>query len=204
MQYPKMLLSLCMLASIVACSSNSAPPTLPTLGQTPAPAFEEGYHAKHIAEVEVKSMAAKVRQLLDQGLMMEVLVSSERVKKPQTATIVSGQWPQVGAVRWVQQEDGNFVYERVIEANATGFSYQIWGMTAPAGRFVDYGRASFVVVPLTENTSKLTWTYELRPKSLLVRPIIDRFVSKDFSAFMEAGVLQFAARAPFEPITGAE
>ena len=41
---------------------------------------------------------------------------------------------------------------------------------------------------MREDATRLTWTYRYRPKSVVARPFLDRFVQTRFAAFMEAGM----------------
>ena len=165
-----------------------APPATPVAMSTP-PEVEEGFHAvnsvSRIFDVEVGAL----RRWMDEGQMVKVLRSTEAVARPAEVTYLAGKWPELGAVRRVKLEDGHYVLERVLASKFPGvFRYQVWGFTGSAGSLVKYATGEFRYVSLGATRTRLTWTYRLRPKSILLRSVLDNFLRNRFASFMSQGV----------------
>jgi hypothetical protein len=183
-----------LLIAVTACS-NAAPPETPPAYTDAAPEITDAPDASYVTTRRVEAPAAAVRQWIDEGRMLPSLQSTDRVSKPAGYDMLSGTWPEPGAIRRVQQEDGHYVAERVLENTPEVFAYQIWAPTTSAGRNILYGRGEFRVTTIDAASSTLTWTYELKARNALVAPFLRGFVKNDFAPFMEAGMDAFAASA---------
>ena len=69
----------------------------------------------------------------------------------------------------------------------TRFAYQIWNITAPAGRAIDHIKGEFRYEQRGEEVH-VTWDYNIKPRVFVVRPAIRNFLENDFGPFMRAGL----------------
>jgi hypothetical protein len=180
-------LSALMVAGVAACTA-AAPPTTPPAYTEAAPVPSEEGHVSYVATRTLAVPAATAKAWIDEGRMFDALTSTDKVSKPAKSEILSGIWPQTGAVRRVTQADGHFIAERVIENTESGFSYQIYGLTSAAGNSIAYGLGEFRVTPVDASSCTLTWIYQLKPKNPVAGFFVNRFVKNDFAPFMEGGM----------------
>jgi hypothetical protein len=173
-----------------------APPKTPLAFVAPPP-VEQGFHAVNVTTRQINSDIVSFRTWMDQGQMVKALRSTDAIAKPAQIDYLSGTWPAVGAVRRVRLEDGHYVLEQVLVNEFPGvFRYQVWGFTNAAGNLVKYAVGEFRYVALAADKTQFTWTYRMRPRSALLRPIINNFVANRFAPFMEGGMQGVAAGAP--------
>jgi hypothetical protein len=165
-----------------------APPATPIAMSTP-PDVETGFHAVNVVSRDFDVEVSAFRRWMDQGQMVKALQSTESIAKPAEIVYLSGSWPAVGAVRRVKLEDGHYVLERVLASEFPGlFRYQVWGFTNSAGNLVKYATGEFRYTSIGPNRTQFTWTYSLRPKSALLRPVLNNFVHNQFAPFMQGGI----------------
>jgi hypothetical protein len=165
-----------------------APPALP-IGMSLPPSIESGYHAVTKTERTFDLEINQFRRWMDQGQMVKALRSSDAIAKPAEITYLSGKWPGVGAVRRVQLEDGHYVLERVLANEFPGlFRYQVWGFTNSAGNLVKYAVGEFRFNARDDGKTQFIWTYQMRPKSVFLRPVLNNFVKTRFAPFMKGGM----------------
>lgn len=158
----------------VALFRSPEPPATP-IAMSPPPAVEEGFHATNTISRDYDVEVTVFRRWMDQGQMVKALRSTGAVAKPAEITYLSGNWPQVGAVRRVKLEDGHYVLERVLASEFPSlFRYQVWGFTNSAGNLVKYATGELRYAPLGGGKTRFTWTYRLRPRSILLRPVVAR------------------------------
>jgi Polyketide cyclase / dehydrase and lipid transport len=182
------------MAIVLAACAPEGPPMPPDLAMSPAPALEEGHHSTHISTRRINVDAAELWGWVDGGAMLAALESRPPVSKPARVEEMSGKWPETGAVRRVQLEDGNYVLERVLEYRPPELMrYQVWAFTTSAAAQVDYAVGEFRVSSAESGGSDFTWTYRMRAKSALARPFIDGFVRDRFAPFMDNGVQRLKA-----------
>lgn len=101
--------------------------------------------------------------------------------------IIWGSWKpgtRAGDRRRVAFADGNFLAEEVLADSSDRFRYQIWGFTGPQRFAITYGVAEFRYLSEGDQT-RLTWTYALRPTSVVLRPVVWAFLSRSVSPMME-------------------
>jgi hypothetical protein len=166
-------------------------PALPAkpVAMSAPPPLEDGYHAVNTVSSTFSVEVGAFRRWMDEGQVVKALQSTDTVAKPAEIAYLSGKWPEVGAVRRVKLEDGHYVLERVLASEFPGlFRYQVWGFTSSAGNLVKYATGEFRYVPIGSAQTRFTWTYRLRPKSILLRPMLDSFLRNRFAPFMEGGV----------------
>jgi hypothetical protein len=182
-------------ATFLAACSNAPPREMPPAYTEPAPEISGEPDARHVASRLIPAPQAVVRQWIAEGRMLDMLQSTDRVSKPARFDVLFGNWPETGAIRRVQQEDGHFVAERVLESSSEIFAYQIWAPTTSAGRNIRYGRGEFRVARSGEAQTELTWTYELKARNPVAAHFLRGWVRDEFTPFMDAGMDAFAASA---------
>lgn len=183
--------------TLAGCSSAPPPSTPPLYAEAP-PVMTDSGHATYVAERTFPVPAMTTRTWIDEGLMLTLLQSTENIAKPAGYDLIKGTWPEVGSVRRMRQVDGHYLAETVLENTETLFAYQIYGMTGPAGNSIRYGRGKFEVISIDRTTSKLRWTYQLKPRNPIVGIFVNRFVQNDFGPFMEGGMDAMAELAEKE------
>lgn len=191
-------LTLTMAILVTAACSDAAPPATPPSYMQSPPAMVEKGHASYVAARVFPVPASTTRSWIAEGRMLTLLESTDNVSKPTGYEVIQGTWPKVGSVRRMKQIDGHYLAERVLKNTDTLFAYQIYGFTGPASNSIRYGRGKFEVTPVNEKSSKLTWTYQLKPRNPVLGIFVDRFVKNDFGPFMEGGMDAMAEMAEKE------
>ncbi|MEM6474740.1 MAG: SRPBCC family protein [Pseudomonadota bacterium] len=185
--------------SLIACTSNPAPPGAPPELTAP-PALSDGWHAVFQTTKVIDAPLEPLQAWI--GASNEIVAAMEetdQIKKPVEVKVVSGIWPEEGSVRWLKFSDGHYTYERVLENNLpASFDYQVWGITSSASDHITYARGRQDWRTLADGTSEFTWTYTLRPNSIIKRPFVSGFLSSDMKPFMEGAIGRMAAKAETE------
>lgn len=198
------LVGLIAILALAGCSGDAPAPSTPPLYVDPAPKMSERGHAIYIAERTFPVPAKITRGWIEEGRMLTLLESTNSVAKPAGYEVIRGKWPEVGSVRRMKQIDGHYLAETVLQNTDSLFAYQIYGFTGPAGRSVIYGRGKFEVISLSDNSSTLRWTYQLKPRNPLFGIFVRRFVENDFGPFMEGGMNAMAELAEKETTSSAQ
>lgn len=183
-----LLLSVVLISILGACASNVAPPSQPPIYEKgTAPQLKDGPYAVYEAERIFNAPLEPLRLFIEDGnKIVAAMEETENIKKPVDVVVLSGTWPEEGAVRRLEFSDGHYTLERVLKNEfPTVFRYQVWDFTAASGKHLDYalGQQSWEVLP--DGQSKLTWTYKLRPNAGFKRPIVQRFINTDMKPLME-------------------
>ncbi len=163
-------------------SDISAPPAL----------AEDGKYLSNVLSVTIDGTPAQVRAFLNTNPITDYLEPTDRIPAIASIEGITGAWGTPGAVRRVILETGDSITERVISNTDTAFTYQIWEITAPQGRFIDHIKGEFLFDAVPEGT-KITWSYNIKPRVFVARPFIQSFLSDDFAPFMKGGMEEFAA-----------
>ncbi|APX12073.1 SRPBCC family protein [Tateyamaria omphalii] len=129
----------------------------------------------------------QVRAFMDQNPITDFVTPTEAIPAIEGIQVLSGTWPEPGAVRRVDLAGGHSVHERVLTNTPTAFTYQIWDITAPAGRVVDHIKGEFTFEQRGD-TVHVTWDYNIKPNIFVARPAINRYLRDDFGPFMRAGL----------------
>lgn len=187
--------------ALVACAGNVAPPSIPPSDVNSAPEISGGPYATYeTVRVFDAPLEPLRRYIADGNKIVAAMEETDNIKKPVDVVVLSGTWPEVGAVRRLEFSDGHYTLERVLEnAFPTLFRYQVWDFTAAAGNNLDYavGQQAWEVLP--DGRSQLTWTYSLRANAGFKRPFVQRFVNNDMRPLMENALdtVQAQANAAF-------
>ncbi|MEL6682828.1 MAG: SRPBCC family protein [Pseudomonadota bacterium] len=163
-------------------SGTATPPTL---------TYSDRYLTNTVT-VTFDAPVSDVRAFMAANPLTNFLEPSGRIPKITDITVYEGVWGEPGAERRVDLEGGSSVLERVISNTDDAFTYQIWNITTPAGRFIDYIYGEILLSETAEGT-ELTWNYNIKPSVFFARPAIRSYLTEDFSPFMENGMRGFAA-----------
>ena len=115
----------------------------------PAPDLaRESLYQSNVISVVLEGEIAEVRAFMAANPLTNFLEPSGRIPRIADVVVLDGPWGDVGALRRVDLVDGNHVHERVLTNDEDEFTYQIWDITAPAGRFINhiYGEIRFAEV----------------------------------------------------------
>ncbi len=182
-----LIISALSIIALTACSKTVVPPTVPPAYDGTAPELKDGPYAVYETERLFNAPLEPLRRFIEDGnKIVAAMEETENIKKPVDVVVLSGTWPEEGSVRRLEFSDGHYTLERVLKNDfPTLFRYQVWNFTAASGKHLDYamGQQSWDVI--SEGTSKLTWTYKLRPNAGFKRPIVQRFVKTDMKPLME-------------------
>ena len=185
--------------SLVACTGNPAPPDAPPQLTAPPP-LSDGWHATFQTTQVIDAPLLPLQEWI--GASNEIVAAMEetdQIKKPVDVKVISGTWPEKGSVRWLKFSDGHYTFERVLENNLpTSFDYQVWGLTSSASDHITYARGRQDWRTLEDGRSEFTWTYKLRPNSIIKRPFVSGFLSSDMKPFMEGAIGRMTTKAEGE------
>lgn len=152
----------------------------------PPPLAEARSYLTNTETLVLKGSLREVRAFLEENPVTSFLKPTDRIPGLKGTTVLKGTWGQPGALRRVDLKDGNYVHERVLTNTDTEFSYQIWDITAPSGRFIShiYGRFEY---SQEGADTKIQWSYSIKPSIFIARGQIRRFLDEDFGPFMRSG-----------------
>lgn len=196
---PRLAAMLPALLVLAACAEPTPPDAPPPMPAAP-PVVEDGWHATYRTTKVFDAPLAPLLAWLEKGNeIVAAMEETDRIKKPVEIKVVEGTWPNPGAVRWLKFSDGHYTYERVLENDLPRkFSYQVFGLTSGAGQHVTYARGQQEWRTLPDGRSELTWTYQLRPNSIIKRPFLSSFINSDMKPFMEGALDRTVAKARVE------
>lgn len=184
---PATLIAISTVAVLTACAGNTeAPKTAP--GYTGEfPAISDGPYATYETVRVFDAPLEPIRRYIEDGnKIVAAMEETDNIKKPVDVVVLSGDWPEVGAVRRLEFSDGHYTLERVLENDfPTSFRYQVWGFTAAAGKNLDYALGQQAWRELPGGRSELTWTYSLRPNAFYKKFFVQRFVENDMRPLMD-------------------
>ena len=137
--------------------------------------------------------------------MVDAMEETENIKKPVAIDVLSGTWPEDGAVRRVTLSDGHQTLERVVANRLPeSFEYQIWNFTTSAGGNLDYALGTQVWSEVdadgdgTADETRLVWTYALLPNAGFKRRFVQSFVNNDIEPFLSGAADRVVAKAEAE------
>jgi len=173
-----------------ACSGTVPPPSVPPDYTGSAPEVTGGKHAVYETERVFYGPLEPLREFLADGnKIVSAMEETDNIKKPVDIVVLSGAWPEEGAVRRLEFSDGHYTLERVLENDYPDlFRYQVWNFTTSAGKNLDYALGKQVWTVLPDGGTKLTWTYSLKPNAGYKRLFVQRFVDNDMRPLMESAL----------------
>jgi hypothetical protein len=103
-----------------------------------------------------------------------------------TELLVGQAWAGAGVRRRVLLEGGDTALEDLLADDLPrSFHYIAWNYTADAARFVEYGVGEFSMRAIDSNTTEVTWTYAFKPRGILGRVFVGRWVNSTWRTWME-------------------
>ena len=180
-----------------ACAGTVSPPTAPPEYTGSAPDLSGGKYAVYETERVFQAPLESLREYIADGnKIVSAMEETDNIKKPIDVVVLSGTWPEQDAVRRLEFSDGHYTLERVLENNFPGaFRYQVWNFTAAAGNNLDYALGEQTWTSLPDGTTKLTWTYSLKPNAGYKRFFVQRFVDNDMRPLMDNALDTVKAQA---------
>ena len=188
------------IATVMAFGSGDPEPptTLPTPDTQPAPAIDAAAnYASHTVVREFPMDRVTLMEWMRPsgfqsedpngfGRIVLAMEPTDAITPPVEATYFTGQWPEAGAVRRIGFPDGHVALERVLTNDLpASFTYQTWGYTTKAGRNIDYVLGEQIFDELPDGTTRMTWTYSLKPTQGWKRRFVQGFVDSDVGPFLE-------------------
>lgn len=190
------LISTFIAATLTACGGTTEPPSIPPSDVTTYPALAEGGYASTTVTGDYPMALTDLRAWLSDGnKIVAEMESTDNIAKPVETVYLTGNWPEDGATRRVKLEDDHFVLERVVSNTPASFQYQIWNLTAPAGKSVDHIHGIQAFEALDDEITRLTWTYKVKPDAGFKKPFVQRFVNNDVTPFLSMAVENTVALA---------
>ncbi|RED13191.1 SRPBCC family protein [Pontivivens insulae] len=170
---------------LAACAPTAPPATPPEPTPPPAPATE-GLIEIDLVETYPLSRA-DLRTFMEENPITAFFEPSDDIAPVIGLEILSGTWPEPGTVRRVALADGHYVIERILENEPALFRYQIWVFTNDVGRGVEQIIGTQRFVEVDESTTRLEWTYALKPRNALTRFFVNRQVPA-VRAYLQSGI----------------
>ena len=175
-------------ALVAACgSSESTPPD----ADNPPPLKSADAYVTHVETAVFEGPIADVIQTLqtpDSGVLA-FTEPTEAIPEIVDLELLDGNFPEsVGDTRRVTLANGHYAVERVLENSESAFRYQVWNLTAPAGRAVDHIVGEFFYEEKADRTTLVTWRYNVTPRIGLLRPFVSNFVDTHVEPFMASGL----------------
>ncbi|WP_299293563.1 SRPBCC family protein [uncultured Tateyamaria sp.] len=159
----------------------------------PAPALSP--KSRYLTNTETATFNGTIdgfRAFLDANPITDFVVPTDAIPAIEGITYLSGTWPNPGALRRVDLAGGHSVHEQVVANTDTNFVYQIWNITAPAGRAINHIKGEFTFAQSGDEVT-VTWDYNIKPNVFFARPAIRGFLDNDFGPFMQAGLTGLVA-----------
>lgn len=169
-------------------------PTLTFVSQTqtadvpPPPALAKD--SKYVTNTETAVLhgtVPEVRAFFENNPVTDFVAPTDTIPAIENIVYLSGNWPEVGALRRVDLAGGDSIHERVLRNTQGNFAYQIWNITAPAGRAINHIMGEFTFEQDGDMVN-VTWDYNIKPSIFVARPAIRNFLKNDFGPFMRSGL----------------
>lgn len=164
-----------------------APPQTPPAYAGPRPEPAEGGYLSHTESIRIDAPLDAFRQWVNHTELNDLLVQSGNLPSVARTEVIGGTFDpghdRVGARRRVVLDDGHFTAEEVLVDQPEVFRYVVWGYTNYARLMIDHAIGEFDFQDEGGRT-RLTWTYSFRPRSVIVRPFLARFVRGTWADLM--------------------
>jgi hypothetical protein len=185
-----------LLGSLVLAACSATPPSVPPELSNPPAIVQDDNYITHVTKRTIQWDRVQFRRWLESKQFVSFLPKDQGIAGVKTAVPMRGIWGQNGAIRRVHLEDGHFVFDHIINNQYPDvFQYQVYGFTNEAGRVSEYIRAEFKYTEDKPGVTTFQWTYSMRPKSALTRPLLNSFVQNKLIPYMEEGMDNMAKAA---------
>lgn len=110
-----------------------------------------------------------------------------------TEPLPGPEWGKAGSARKIVFRDGSTALERILSTDLPrSYSYQPWAYTNPVRIMSDYAVSDMSAVPEGDGT-RIVWDYGFHARSRLFMPLLQAFVSINWSRNLENGLKVFKA-----------
>ncbi len=100
-----------------------------------------------------------------------------------------GDWSAVGDTRDIYLTDGSSVHEEVIKLEPTKHAaFRLSGYAAPLKFLVIEGASLWDFEEVSNQQTKVTWTYSYTPRSAFTKPLVNLIVKTLWSGYMQASL----------------
>ncbi|GLQ21923.1 hypothetical protein ACFFUB_08625 [Algimonas porphyrae] len=183
-------------AALLTACSNVEPPSTPPADFTTYPALSESGYAETTISRDFPMKLTQLRTFLDEdNRIVANFEPTDTISMPVDTVYFDGDWPEVGATRRVEQDDGHFVLERVLVSQPDRFEYQIWGFTGAVGNNVDHVHGVMEFLPIGDSQTRMNWSYKVKPNAGFKRVLVQRFVNKEITPFLTTSLDKTLAQA---------
>jgi hypothetical protein len=191
--------ALLLISLLLAACSISPPASPPELGTPPVVVNDDNY-ITHITKRTINWDRVQFRRWLETNQLVTFFPKDKGIAGVKSTTPMRGTWGQNGAIRRVSLDDGHYAFDLIINNQYPDvFQYQVFGFTNDASRVTEYVRAELKYIEDKAGVTTLQWTYSLRPKSALTRPLLNSFVQNKLIPYMEEGMDNMAKAAADAP-----
>lgn len=185
-----------LLSSLVLAACSATPPSVaPELSNPPAIVQDDNY-ITHITKRTIQWDRVQFRRWLETNQLVSFFPKDKGIAGVKSTAPMRGTWGQNGAIRRVSLDDGHYAFDLILNNQYPDvFQYQVFGFTNEASRVTEYVRAELKYIEDKPGVTTLQWTYSLRPKSTLTRPLLNSFVQNKLIPYMEEGMDNMAKAA---------
>ncbi len=182
-------------AALLQACAIQPPKTAPGLSDPPAMVQDE-YYVTHQVSRTVNWDRVSVRRWLEKEQLITFFPKDMELPSVVGQTPMRGNWGENGAIRRVELNDGHFAFDHILNNRYPDvFQYQVYGFTNLAGRISEYVYAEIKYEETKPNVTEIVWTYRMRPKSSLTKPVVQFFITRRLAPYMEAGMTNMARAA---------
>jgi hypothetical protein len=188
-------------AALLSACAGTPPATAPGVPDVPTVATDDGY-VSIVSSRTVNIERAQFRRWLEARQLVTFMPKDKGLPGVKETVPMVGTWGGNGAIRRVHLDDGHFAFDKITDNKfPEHFQYQVFGFTNFAGRIAEYIRAELKYSEDKAGVTTLTWTYSMRPKSAITKPVVSFFINNRFAPFMEATLdnMVVAANAENKP-----
>lgn len=183
---------LCFSGSTALANSDIIPPSDPDT----VPEMAETGYITYSSSVDFPLSQKAVSGWIYEGF--KILAARGRTNhfdKPVDTVQLAGTWAEEGAVRRIEYADGHFSLEKAIEAQTYYFKSLNWDMTRPDRQGADYTVIEYRLEPLSDDTSRFTWTLHIMPNEDYASMGTQRVVEQGVEQWMDDTLYQMFSMA---------
>ena len=128
--------------------------------------------------------------------LQDMVEATDAIPRVVETQLLTEAWAGAGARRRIILENGDTALEDIlVDDLPRSFRYIAWNYTTDAARFVEYGVGEFSMAPTGDHQTRVTWTYAFKPRCLLGRVFIGRFVETTWSDWMQGAAQAMSEHA---------
>jgi len=177
------------LSAVMGASAQTPeqPPTLMSIEE----------YAVHETSRVVNGTQQDVKNWLEEVKLVSFMEATSGIPSVVSTTPISGDWGENGATRYANLDNGHTAIDRIIEnRDPELFHYQVFGFTAPTRFIVNHIMGRIEYAPVSDEQTRITWSYAIYPTSWATRPIANNFLTNRIVPFMENTMDNMAEAVP--------